>query len=93
MSLGVVGLTAGIAALTCAGLSVASWRALVRTGNGMILWFTLGFGVMGVKNAMKSYRAFLDIPDSFFVEIVFSLADLVAVGLIAWPVIAGRFRS
>lgn len=93
MSVGVVGVAAGAAALTCAALSAASWRALVRTGNGVLLWFTIGFALMGVKSATKSYRAFMDIPDSFVVEVVFSLADLVAVVLLAWPVVAGRMRA
>ena len=92
MSVGVLGVAAGVAALTCAGLSAASWRALVRTGNGMLMWFTLGFAVMGLKSAVKSYRAFLDVPDSFGVEIAFSIVDVLAVGFIAWPVIAGRTK-
>lgn len=93
MSVGVVGVAAGCAALTCAGLAAASWRALVRTGNGMILWLVLGFALLGLKNAVKSYRAFVDLPDSFGIEIAFSLVDLVAVVLMAWPFIAGRRRA
>lgn len=93
MSVGVVGVAAGCAALTCAGLSAASWRALVRTGNRMILWLVLGFALLGLKNAVKSYRAVADLPDSFFVEIAFSLADLAAVALMAWPVLVGRRKG
>lgn len=93
MSVGVVSLAAGGAALTCAALSVASWRALLRTGNGMIAWLVVGFAILGVKNAVKSYRAFVDIPDSLLVESLFSLADLAAVILVAYPVVAGRWRA
>jgi len=90
VSLTVVAAAATFAALTSAVLAGASWRALLRTGNADIGWFVAAFGVLALKNAAKAYRALADVPESTLVESAFSIADLLAVALIAWPLIARR---
>lgn len=90
MSVGTVALAAGAAALTSALVAAASWRALVRTGNQTLGWFVLAFLLLAAKSAVKSGRAFADMPDSLLAESLFSLADLAAVALVAWPIVLRR---
>lgn len=93
MTLGVVPVAAALAALTCGALAAASWRALVRTGNRSLALFVAAFAILGVKNLVKSWVAFADLPDGALVEGAFSLADLLAVVLVAWPIVGGGLRS
>lgn len=90
MSFTAVAITAGLVALTCIAVSIASRRALVRTGNGAIAYFVWAFALLGIKNAVKSYRAWSGLTDTYAIESAFSIVDLVAVALIAWPIITRR---
>lgn len=90
MAAGVIAVAAGVTALTCGALSAASWRAMINSGNASLSWFTAGFAVLGVKNAAKSIMGFAAAPGSEAIEGIFSLADLLAVALIAWPLVAAR---
>jgi UDP-N-acetylmuramyl pentapeptide phosphotransferase/UDP-N-acetylglucosamine-1-phosphate transferase len=78
--------TAVVSAL-CAVVAVAAWRAMLRTGNRAIGFVVAAFVVLSLKNLSKA----LDLADgSDGVELAFSLADLLAVGLIAFPLLRGR---
>jgi hypothetical protein len=82
--------SAGIAAVLCGAIAVASWRAVVRTGNRRIQLVVAAFAILGVKNLVKALRLASGEPDSGTLELLFSLTDLAAVALIAWPLLAPR---
>jgi hypothetical protein len=77
---------AAIVATLCALLAVASWRALVRTGNRGIYWVVAAFCVMALKNFVKAFTLGTtgETPGE---ELVFSLLDLATVSLFAWPLL------
>ena len=83
-------LSAGIVALLCGAIAVASWRAVLRTGNRRIQLVVAAFAILAAKNLVKALRLAADEPDSSALELVFSLTDLVAVALIAWPLFVPR---
>jgi hypothetical protein len=83
-------LSAGIVALLCGAIAVASWRAVVRTGNRRIQLVVAAFAILAAKNLVKALRLASGEPDSPTLELVFSLTDLAAVALIAWPLIVPR---
>jgi hypothetical protein len=89
VALGVVALAAGGTALACGAVALGSWRALLRTGNPTVGFFVAGFALFAVKNALKAGLAFADAPEAALVESLFSLSDLAAVVLIAWPLVRG----
>jgi hypothetical protein len=92
MALGIeaAALIAGIVALLCGAIAVASWRAVVRTGNRRIQFVVAAFAILAAKNLVKSLRLAAGEPDSAALELVFSLVDLFAVALIAWPLLVPR---
>lgn len=90
MSIGVVGIAAALAALTCGALSAASWRALVRTGNRSLGFFVAAFALLAAKNLVKSYVSLAELPHGPMLEGAFSIADLLTVVLVAWPLVGGR---
>ena len=92
MALGTEGaaLSAGVVALLCGAIAVASWRAVVRTGNRRIQLVVAAFAILALKNLAKALLLSSGRPDSPALELAFSLTDLVAVALIAWPLFAPR---
>lgn len=82
--------SAGVVALLCGAIAVASWRAVVRTGNRRIQLVVAAFAILAAKNLVKALRLASGEPDSPSLELVFSLTDLVAVALIAWPLFVPR---
>jgi hypothetical protein len=89
LPLGYAALIAAVVATVCAILALASWRALVRTGNRGIYWVVAAFSVLALKGLVKSLTLSTGGESAEF-ELVFSLSDLLAVGLFAWPLLARR---
>ena len=83
-------LSVGVVALLCGAIAVASWRAVVRTGNRRIQLVVAAFTILAIKNLVKALRLASGEPEGAALEMAFSLADLAAVGLIAWPLLAPR---
>jgi hypothetical protein len=83
-------LSAGVVALLCGAIAIASWRAVLRTGNKRIQLVVAAFAILAAKNLVKSLRLAAGQPDSPALELVFSLVDLLAVALIAWPLFMPR---
>lgn len=79
-----------IVATVCAVLALASWRALVRTGNGSIGFVVAAFALMGVKALAKALSLGLFGSEGAELELVFTLVDVTVVGLFAWPILRGR---
>ncbi|MES2154159.1 MAG: hypothetical protein V4510_03400 [bacterium] len=83
-------LLVGAVAILCALIAFGAWRAVVRTGNRRIHFVVLAFLLLAVKSLVKA----VDLADghegSAFEESAFSLADLAAVALIAWPLLSRR---
>ena len=79
-------LIAAVVGTVCLLLALASWRAMLRTGNRGIYFVIAAFLVMATKGFAKSFTlsAGAETPDA---ELVFSLFDLAAVGLFAWPLL------
>lgn len=77
---------AAIVGTLCALLALASWRALVRTGNRGIYWVVAAFLVMSAKNFAKALTLGTtgETPTE---ELLFSMADLATAGLFAWPLL------
>lgn len=92
MALGIeaAALSAGVVALLCGAIAVASWRAVVRTGNRRIQLVVAAFAILAAKNLVKALLLSSGRPDSPELELAFSLVDLLAVALIAWPLLAPR---
>jgi hypothetical protein len=80
---------AGMVAIACLGVAAAAWRATLRTGNRNIVFVVAAFLVLGLKNLAKAAEL-LGGVESGLVELGFSLTDLLAVGLIAWPLLSPR---
>ncbi len=77
---------AGIVATVCALLAFASWRALVRTGNRGIYYVVAAFSILALKNLVKAFTLGTT-GETEATELVFSLLDLTAVALFAWPLL------
>lgn len=77
---------AAIVGTVCVVLAVASWRALVRTGNRGIYYVIGAFGLMATKNLVKAVSLGTT-GESTTTELLFSLSDLAAVLLFAWPLL------
>lgn len=82
--------SAGVVAVLSGSIAVASWRAVVRTGNRRIQLVTVAFAILSAKNLVKSVNLAGGGEESPLLELVFSLCDLTAVGLIALPLILPR---
>lgn len=89
LGLEVAALNVGFVSVLCGVIAVATWRAMVRTGNRNISFVTAAFGLLTVKSLVKTV-ALASGGENASMEIVFSVADLVAVGLIAWPLLMRR---
>ena len=80
----------GAVAVLCGAIAVASWRAVVRTGNRRIQLVVAAFTILTAKNLVKAIRLASGEGEGPVFELAFSLADLTAVGLIAWPLFMPR---
>jgi len=81
---------AGMVALACLGIAAAAWRATLRTGNPNLQYVTAAFALLGLKNLLKAWELLGGFPESGLLELAFGLTDLVAVGLIALPLLRPR---
>ncbi len=81
--------SAGLVALLCAVIAAASWRALLRTANRRIALVVAAFAILALKNLVKCILLVQRGENPAF-ELVFSLTDLTAVGLIAAPILSRR---
>ena len=89
-SLQAASLSVGVVAVLCGAVAVAAWRAVVRTGNPRIRLVVAAFSLLAAKNLVKSVRLASGARESAGLELAFSLVDLAAVGLIAWPLLLRR---
>ncbi len=92
MALGfeVAAVNVGLVAIVCGLIAAATWRAMVRTGNRHIGFVTAAFVLLALKNLAKAVLLSSAGGETSAVEIVFSVTDLVAVALIAWPLLLRR---
>lgn len=81
---------AGLVALVCAVIAAAAWRVLQRTGNRAIGYVIAAFALLALKNLAKSLTLASIGDETGWHELAFSLADLVAVALIATPLLLRR---
>ena len=86
-------LNAGLVALLCAVISAASWRAMQRTGNRAIGYVVAAFILLSLKNLVKALTLAAVGGETGWHELGFSLTDLVAVALIAWPLLLRRGKA
>jgi hypothetical protein len=89
-SLQAAAISSGTVAILCGIIALASWRALLRTGNARIRLVVLAFSLLAAKNLVKCVRLASGSPESGGLELAFSLVDLAAVALIAWPLLLRR---
>ena len=80
--------SAGAVAILCGAIAIASWRAVVRTGNRRIQFVVAAFALLAAKNLVKCVVLASGTDESAGMELAFSLGDLAAVALIAWPLLA-----
>jgi hypothetical protein len=83
-------LLTGAVAVLCAIVAVAAWRAVVHTGNRAIYGVAGAFALLSAKNLLKCVNLAGGVSEGPSLEVAFSLTDLAAVGLIAWPILARR---
>lgn len=83
---------AGLVALVCAIIAAASWRVLQRTGNRGIAPVVAAFVLLSLKGLAKALTLAAVGDETGWHELVFSLTDLVAVLLIASPLLMRRGR-
>lgn len=81
---------AGLVAVLCAIIAAASWRVLQRTGNRAIGYVVAAFALLSLKNLAKALTLASVGDESGWHELAFSLTDLVAVALIAAPLLLRR---
>lgn len=72
-------------AVLCGIVAVGCWRAVLRTGNRRIQLVALAFAILAAKNLAKA--AVVGTGDEGPFEPLFSLADLAAVALVAYPIL------
>lgn len=84
---------AGLVALLCAIIAAASWRAMQRTGNRAIGYVVAAFVLLSLKNLVKALTLASLGSETGWHELAFSLADLVAVALIATPLLLRRGKA
>jgi len=77
---------AAVVGTICLLLALASWRALLRTGNRGIYWVVAAFATLSFKNFVKAFTLSAG-SETDALELIFSLLDLVAVSLFAWPLL------
>jgi len=83
-------LSIGVVAMLCALVAYGCRRAVLRTGNRRIQFVTYAFLLLAAKNLLKAINVASTTPENATIELAFSLADLAAVGLIAWPMLSNR---
>lgn len=81
---------AGVVGTLCAVIAIAAWRAMLHTGNRGITLVSIAFGVLSAKNFAKSVNLAIRKEEGPGLELLFSLLDLTAVALIAWPLLRHR---
>lgn len=81
--------TAALVGVVSAVIAVASWRALLRTGNRRITLVVVAFALLAAKNLAKAL-VLASGREGETLELLFSLADLAAVVLIALPILSRR---
>lgn len=86
-------LSAGLVALLCTVVAAASWRVLQRTGNRAIGYVVAAFVLLSLKNLVKSLTLAAVGEESGWHELAFSLTDLLAVALIATPLLLRRRKD
>lgn len=84
---------AGLVALLCAIIAGASWRAMQRTGNRAITYVVAAFALLSLKNLVKALTLSASGAETGWHELAFSLVDLVAVALIATPLLLRRGKD
>ncbi len=83
-------LVVGAVAMLCSLVAFGAHRAVVRTGNRRIQFVTYAFLLLAAKNLLKALDLAGGRDGGPYEELAFSLADLAAVGLIAWPLLSRR---
>jgi hypothetical protein len=86
----VAGIVAGVSAALCVTIAIASRRVMIRIGNPQLRLVTLAFLLLAAKNIAKCINLAAGDGESGAVELVFSLIDVTAVGLIAYPLLSRR---
>jgi hypothetical protein len=76
----------GAVAVLCGIVAVGCWRAMLRTGNPRIQFVALAFALLAAKNVAKTVTAAASLENDAL-ELAFSLVDLAAVGLVAYPIL------
>ncbi|MEA3189879.1 MAG: hypothetical protein QOD77_461 [Thermoplasmata archaeon] len=76
----------GAVAVLCGIVAVGCWRAVLRTGNRRIQLVAWAFALLAAKNLVKA-AVMASGGEDGALELAFSLADLAAVGLIAYPIL------
>ena len=89
----VAALNAGLVAVVCGIIAGAAWRAMVRTGNRAIGYVVAAFILLSLKNLVKALVLASRGAEATVLEVAFSLTDLVAVALIAMPLVFRRGRE
>lgn len=85
-----VAVNAAVVASVSAVVAIASWRAMVRTGNRHIGFVAGAFALLSLKGIVKAYVLAGGQGEPAELEFVFSLVDLAVVGLVAWPLLLSR---
>lgn len=81
---------AAVVGVLCAIIAVAAWRAMLETGNRGIQLVSLAFALLAVKGLAKATYLAAVGRETVLLELGFSLLDLAAVLLIAWPLLRPR---
>ncbi len=76
--------------MVCAVVALAAWRGVLRTGNRRIYFVVAAFALLAAKNLLKAVDLASGFDGGPTEELAFSVADLTAVGLIAWPLLWRR---
>jgi hypothetical protein len=90
LSAPLVAVNAAIVATIAAVVAIASWRAMVRTGNRHIGFVAGAFALLSLKGIVKAYVLAGGNGEPPELEFAFSLVDLAVVGLVAWPLLLSR---
>lgn len=86
----VAAVSVGVVAILCAVIAYGCRRAVLRTGNRRIQYVTFAFLLLAAKNLLKAIDLASGAQENTLMELAFSLADLAAVALIAWPLLSRR---
>ena len=88
LPLGAAGATAVLAGGVSATIAFGAWRALLRTGNKSIGFVVAGFALLATKLLLKGFALAAGAGETPERELLFSVVDLAAFGLIAWPIVS-----